>query len=136
MQPVSIRFVSENSAALSALLCRAKSKKVPDGFDPEHMIIEAIEDRALIWPIQIDGKISGVMATTILEWPKIGRIVAVQCLGGDGLLPHVPKIKRIVALYRDRIGAKLAVTQGREGWSKPLGLKPVGYLYHLWADED
>jgi hypothetical protein len=74
------------------------------------------------------------MATTILEWPKIGRVVAVQCLGGDGLLPHVPKIIQIVKFYRDRIGAKLAVAEGRN-WGKLLGLKPAGYIFHLWTDE-
>lgn len=105
---------------------------VGGGADPAQMLDAGMTGKAVFWLAMGDEPL-GLIVTEVNEWPE-GRVLRILCLAGERMKAWLPEWHRVAREHARANECVKIVTEGRRGWERVLGMKPVRYVYELEID--
>lgn len=100
------------------------------GADPREMMVMALRGDAVVWVVIHDEDIKGAVVTEVNDWPEC-RALRILAMGGDGMKHWIGAVVDTLKAHARANGCDRLVTEGRRGWERVLGLKPVRYVYEM-----
>ena len=107
---------------------------VGGGADPREMMNMALRGSVVVWVAIVDNDIKGAVVTEVNDWPE-NRALRILSLGGDGMKDWIGAVVETLRDHARTNGCDRLVTEGRRGWERVLGLKPVRFVYEMEIGE-
>ena len=104
------------------------------GFHPLGVIDRVMKEEAVMWVIADDDRPMGIAFTHIERWVE-GNVLRILAVAGDGMSEWLEIFTDAMKDHGRNNQCIRMVTEGRKGWEKALGLKPVRYVYEMEIEQ-
>lgn len=105
-------------------------KRGSHGFHPLGVIDRAMKKEVVVWVIADDDSPKGIAFTHIERWVE-GNVLRILAVAGDGMSEWLDTFTQAMKDHGKENECFQMVTEGRKGWGKALGLKPVRQVYEM-----
>jgi len=100
------------------------------GTNPQKMLQTAINGNSVMWVIAEDKTPLGVAFTGVEEWME-GRRLRIIGLAGNSMHKWLETFTEEMKRHGREEDCKIMVAEGRPGWGRALGLKPVRHVIEM-----
>lgn len=109
-------------------------KRGSHGFHPIGVVDRVMKEEAVMWVIADDAKPMGIAFTHIERWVE-GNVLRILAVAGDGMSEWLEIFTNAMKDHGRENQCFQMVTEGRKGWAKALGLKPVRQVYEMEIEQ-